>query len=147
MTYGVNRTFLANCLLGVISQRLLRGLCPDCRVPIDVSDVPGIFDDVKPWLSSRQTFSIYSPGGCDRCLESGYDRRICLAEVLVMDDELRQMIIDGKSTMEMHRRAVDKGMMDFAKAALVQIANGDTTTEEMFRAVPNDYLQTLHNGD
>jgi hypothetical protein len=53
------------------------------------------------------------------------------------------MVIDGCSTMDMHRRAVEKGMMDFAKAALVQIAQGDTTTEEMFRTVPNDYLQSL----
>jgi type II secretory ATPase GspE/PulE/Tfp pilus assembly ATPase PilB-like protein len=146
VAYDVNRTFLATSLIGVISQRLLRALCPQCRVPIDVSDVPGIFDDIGAWLEPGQPPSIYAPGGCDRCLQIGYDRRICLAEVLVMDNELRQMIIDGKSTMEMHRVALAKGMMDFSKAALLQIANGDTTTEEMFRAVPNEYLQSLHEG-
>jgi type II secretory ATPase GspE/PulE/Tfp pilus assembly ATPase PilB-like protein len=146
INYGVNRTFLASSLLGVVSQRLLRGLCPKCRVPIDVSDVPGIFDDVQRWLDPGESPSIYAPGGCERCFQGGYDRRICLAEVLVMDNELRQMIIDGDSAMDMHQRAVAKGMMDFAKSALVQIARGDTTTEEMFRTIPSDYLQTLHGG-
>jgi type II secretory ATPase GspE/PulE/Tfp pilus assembly ATPase PilB-like protein len=142
--YGVNRAFLASSLLGVVSQRLLRGLCPHCRVPIDVSDVPGIFDDVQRWLDAGESPSIYAPGGCEKCFHGGYDRRICLAEVLVMDNELRQLIIDGSSAMEMHERAVEKGMMDFSRSALVQIARGDTTTEEMFRTIPADYLQSLH---
>ncbi len=143
IAYGVNRTFLASSLLGVISQRLLRGLCTRCRIPIDVSDVPGVFDDIKMWLDAADELRIYAPGGCEACLEAGYDRRFCLAEVLVMDDELREMIMHGRSSMEMHKRAVEKGMMDFGKSALLQIANGVTTTEEMFRVVPNDYLQSL----
>jgi type II secretory ATPase GspE/PulE/Tfp pilus assembly ATPase PilB-like protein len=143
IAYDVNRTFLASSLLGVISQRLLRGLCPACRIAIDLSDVPGVFDDVKMWLEPNAESTIFAPGGCDKCLQVGYDRRICLAEVLVMDDELREMVIANRSTMEQHRRAVEKGMLDFGKAARLQIANGETTTEEMFRAVPNDYLQAM----
>ncbi|MCA9169507.1 MAG: type II/IV secretion system protein [Planctomycetales bacterium] len=139
--YGVNRTFLANSLLGVVSQRLVRGLCPACRLSIDVSDVPGIFDQVKAWLEPGVSPTIYAPAGCEKCLHSGYDRRICLAEVLVVDDDLREMIIHGKSTPELHRRALEKGMIDFAQAATLQIARGDTTMEEMFRAIPTDYLQ------
>lgn len=147
IAYGVNRTFLANCLLGVVSQRLLRGLCPECRLPIDVSDVPGVFDDVSMWLEPGAEPRIYAPMGCESCLNVGYDRRICLAEVLAMDNELRKMIINESSTEELHRRAVESGMMDFGKSALLKIANGDTTTEEMFRVIPNDYLRAFDQVD
>jgi type II secretory ATPase GspE/PulE/Tfp pilus assembly ATPase PilB-like protein len=145
VAYGVNRTFLASSLLGVVSQRLLRALCAHCRVPIDVSEIPGVFDEVKMWLEPGTPLSIFAPGQCDQCLQAGYDRRICLAEVLVMDDELREMIIHGKSSMEIHRRSLEKGMMDFAQAAMLQIARGDTTMEEMFRIVPTEYLQMGHD--
>ena len=139
--FGVNPLFLSSSLLAVVSQRLLRGLCRNCRLPIDVSDVPSVFEESSRWRSNRdESVTIFAPNGCDQCLHVGYDRRVCLAEVFLLDDELRQMISDRASVLELHTAAVAKGMLDFRRAAQLKITSGDTSTEEVFRVVPADFL-------
>ncbi len=140
IAYGVNRTFLASSVTGVISQRLVRGLCTNCRIPVSEADAQAFAADIRPWLEPNSQPTIYRPGGCDKCLQTGYDRRVCVAEVLMMNDELREMIVHGRhSTIELHHRAVAMGMMDFGVAARLQVARGDTTPEEMFHAIPLEY--------
>lgn len=141
IAYGVNRTFLASSVLGVISQRLVRGLCPHCRVPVSDEEARSLVAEVEKWLAPDSPTTVYRAGRCDHCLQTGYDRRICVAEVLQMNNELREMIIHGRhSTIDLHQRALAMGMMDFGIAGRLQIVRGDTSAEEMFHALPIDYL-------
>lgn len=140
IAYGVNRTFLASSVIGVISQRLVRGLCPLCRIPVSENESRSMVAEIQSWLEPDFQPTVFQAGSCDKCLQTGYDRRLCVAEVLMMNDELRDMIVHGRhSTVELHHQAVAMGMMDFGVASRLQIARGDTTPEEMFRAIPLEH--------
>ncbi len=141
LAYGVNRTFLASSIVGILSQRLVRGLCPECRVPISAEDSPLPLLDVQRWMEPNTQPTVYRALGCRSCHEVGYNRRICIAEAFVMDPDLREMLIHGRhSNLELYRHAQANGMIDFGTAARLRVAQGDTTPEEVFRAVPLEFL-------
>lgn len=142
ISYGVNPHFLASSLLGVISQRLLRRLCENCKVEIDVSDHPTLFDDVRSLLPSDCGNVMYAPGQCEECFEQGYSGLLGVCEVLAMNDDLRRLIVEQRPMKELHDAAVEYGMIELRRSALLEIALGATTTEEMFRCIPFEYFET-----
>jgi type II secretory ATPase GspE/PulE/Tfp pilus assembly ATPase PilB-like protein len=140
MALGVNAHFLASGLLGILSQRLLRHLCSRCRASIDVSDCPSLFDDVRELLPPDSVDTMYAPVGCDACYQQGYDKLICVCEVMTLNEPLRRMIVEGQPMHRLHQEAIRNRMVDLRRAALLRIASGETTTEEMFRQIPFEYF-------
>lgn len=140
---GVKQHFLATSLLGVISQRLIRRLCTKCRLPIDLTGMSGMFDDVRRWIGPNDGRVMYSPGSCEACLYTGYTDRICLCEILTVDQQIQAMIARGAPSTDIDRAAREAGMIDFGRGALVRVATGETTTDEMFRVVPLDRAPSL----
>lgn len=134
----VNPHFLATSLLGVVSQRLIRRLCSDCRQPIDLTGMSSMFDDVRKWIGPDDGRVMYSPGRCETCLYTGYRDRMCLCEVLTVDQKIQELMVRGAPAVEIDRTAREAGMIDFGRSALVRVAMGQTTTDEMFRVVPMD---------
>lgn len=143
---GVNSHFLATGLLGILSQRLLRRLCAKCRMEIDLTGYPTLLEDVRPLLPGGSGNKMYSPGRCDVCHEQGYDELICVCEIMTLNDRLRQMIVDERPMHDLHDAAVQEGMIELRRAALVRIAMGETTTEEMFRQIPFEYFDDNGRG-
>lgn len=129
---GVPPYLIAAGLRGVISQRLLRRICPSCKqetVPSEKSlelagipDVPG---------------KIYWHGaGCDQCFRSGYRGRIGVFEVMMVQEELRRCILDGadrKRFMEAAREA--SGYVTMAEHARKLVDKGITTVDEVIRTL------------
>lgn len=140
VSFGVNPHFLASSLLGIISQRLLRSLCPFCKVEIDVSDHPTLFEDIRSLLPPGKGDTMFAPGRCDQCFEQGYGGLIGVCEVLGMNDDLRRIIVEGQPMKRLHEAAVKNGMLELRRSALLEIALGSTTTEEMFRCIPFEYF-------
>jgi type II secretory ATPase GspE/PulE/Tfp pilus assembly ATPase PilB-like protein len=140
LSLGVHPHFLSTSLLGVISQRLVRTLCPHCKVKIDLSSAPGTFADVAPWLEADQGQAMYAPGRCDGCRQEGFVGRTGVFEVLRPTQEIRQMIADSRPAREIAKQAIDKGMIEFRRSALLSVARGITSIEEVFRAVPSELL-------
>jgi type II secretory ATPase GspE/PulE/Tfp pilus assembly ATPase PilB-like protein len=140
---GVHPPFLAGALRGVLSQRLVRTLCPKCKVAFDVADAPHLFDDVKPWLAPGEGKNLYSPRGCDACNGKGYAARTGVFEVMAVTPALRAVIADGSSPGDIRKKALAEGMRQFRQPALLKVARGLTSTEEVFRAVPSEHLLEL----
>jgi type II secretory ATPase GspE/PulE/Tfp pilus assembly ATPase PilB-like protein len=140
LVLGAQPFFLANCLLGVISQRLIRTLCPHCRITYDISDSPHTFEELADLVDPRQPKVIYGPGRCDACQQVGYASRCGLFEVMTMNPELRRIIAANSSALEIERAAIAAGMVEFRRAALLAVARGLTSTEEILREVPAEYL-------
>ncbi|MBI1310738.1 type II/IV secretion system protein [bacterium] len=138
LALGVNPHFLATSLVGVISQRLMRRLCPHCRTPIDMSAAGAMFDDVRRWLADGEGRVMYSPGRCEHCLFTGYSSQMCLCEILVSNDRIQEMLSKDEPAHLIGKAAVEAGMIDFQRGALLRVARGETTTEEMFRVLPFD---------
>jgi type II secretory ATPase GspE/PulE/Tfp pilus assembly ATPase PilB-like protein len=137
---GVHNHFLGASLRGVISQRLLRTLCPACKTTFDLTDAPHTFDVVRPMLGDNEGRTLYAARGCPACTGTGYAGRTGVFEVMPVSRAIRDLISDGAPVREIRSTAVREGMLEFRQAALLKVARGETSTEEMFRVIPSEVL-------
>jgi len=133
---GIAPFLLAPTLSGVLAQRLLRKICPQCKTlyepkPIEVAEA-GAEDIV-----GQVTF--YKGKGCGYCFGSGYRGRLAIHEVLNVDDDIRQLITEKASTSEVRRTAAAKGFRDLRFDALRKAVAGLTTLDEVIRTTRSSY--------
>ncbi|MCO6455949.1 MAG: type II/IV secretion system protein [Pirellulaceae bacterium] len=140
LALGAQPYFLSACLLGIVAQRLVRTLCPKCRVFYDLSEAPQTFEEIRPLLQPGEGQAIYGPSGCHECYEVGYAGRTGLFELLTMNLEIRRLIAQARPPEEIQAAAVRNGMIEFRRGALLKVAQGVTSTEEILRDVPAEYL-------
>jgi type II secretory ATPase GspE/PulE/Tfp pilus assembly ATPase PilB-like protein len=140
LALGVNPRFLGASLRGAVSQRLLRQLCEHCKTGYDVSGSPETFEDVRRWLAPGEGDQIYASEGCEHCDFEGVSGRTGVLEVLQVSQHLRQMIHERRSTVDLRRAAVAEGMLDLRRSALLKVAQGITSTEEVIRTIPSEHL-------
>jgi type II secretory ATPase GspE/PulE/Tfp pilus assembly ATPase PilB-like protein len=138
--YGVHAHFLASSLVGVIAQRLIRTLCPACRTPYALTDSQFPFEDIHPLLAPGEGQSLWSARGCPACHGTGYSGRTGVFEVLRVSQALRRLIAQGQPISKIREQAVREGMIELRQAALLKVAQGQTTAEEVVRAVPAEFL-------
>jgi type II secretory ATPase GspE/PulE/Tfp pilus assembly ATPase PilB-like protein len=140
LALGASTYFLSSCLLGIVAQRLVRTLCPHCRLKFDLDEAPSTFEEIQYLLGPGEGRAIYGPGGCDVCQHSGYAGRTGLFEILTMNQEIRRLIARAGSALDIGRAAVANGMVPFRHSALLKVAQGDTSTEEILGTVPAEFL-------
>jgi general secretion pathway protein E len=140
LSLGVHPHFLASSFLGAIAQRLVRCLCPACKQSFDLRDSPQTFDEVRSLLEPGEGQVLYGPKGCSECRQLGYARRSGVFEVLAVSREVRKMILARQPTQAIRHKATEEGMIEFRQAALLKVAQGQTSVEEVFRAIPPEFL-------
>lgn len=125
---GVEPFLLSSSLVGVVAQRLVRVLCPECKTPYQATakdcEVLGVPADDSQIL--------YHPAGCDACNHLGYRGRRGIYEVIEIDDDLRNMIHDGSGEhiMESYARSRSESIRDDGIALVIR---GETSLEEVLR--------------
>ena len=126
---GVEPFLLASSVVGVIAQRLVRRLCPDCRAPhsADASERRLL------GLDATTATRLYAPAGCAQCLHSGYRGRTGIYELLAMDDTLRTLIHDGAADARLREHARARGMIELREDGLRWVREGATSMEEVLR--------------
>jgi general secretion pathway protein E len=137
---GVHNHFLANSLRGVVAQRLVRALCSKCKTGFDLSDAPHTFDEVRPWLAPDEGKTLYAPHGCEACNMTGYVSRTGVFEVMPITKNVRNLISEGAPARDIRVKAIEEKMVEFRHTALLKVARGETSTEEIFRVVPTEHL-------
>ena len=140
MGFDVNPHFLASSLLGVISQRLIRTLDPATKTMYEMGDVPQMFEDVKPWLEPGKPVRLCGPKAGTGVGGDGYSDRVGVFEMLSVSGAIRHLIANKVPAAGIHKKAVEDGMVEFRRAALIKVANGETSVEEVFRTIPPEYL-------
>jgi type II secretory ATPase GspE/PulE/Tfp pilus assembly ATPase PilB-like protein len=140
LSLGAHPHFLSSSLLGVIAQRLVRGLCPICKVRIELGETPGMFEEIRQWLQSGQGEALYAAKGCLECHQTGYTSRTGVFEVMRISRELRRMIAEGQPTRALRQKAIEEGFIELRKSALLKVARGETSAEEVIRTIPSEYL-------
>lgn len=140
LSLDVHPHFLASGLLGVLTQRLVRTLCEKCRTSFDISESPHTFDEVKSHLEPGQGNQLYSAPGCPDCNQEGYTDRTGVFEVLKASKEIRRLISDRRTVREIRDKAVEEGMLNMRRSALLKVADGVTSTEEVIRMIPAEHL-------
>ena len=132
---GVPSYLINATLLGVIAQRLVRMLCPDCKRPTDISDegwhsIVGDHPIEKP-------LQVYEAVGCDSCRNTGYKGRAGIYEMLKVDNNISTLIRDEANARELRQSAIASGMNMLRISGAIKVAEGKTTLEEVFRVTPS----------
>ena len=122
--------FLLNATIsGVVAQRLVRTLCSTCRTAYTApASVLHQFKHLRD-----QPFTVYRATGCALCDQTGYQGRTTIAEVLIMNDPIRQAIMTQTDAQTLHSIAVQAGMLCMRDAGLLKVFEGVTTLEEVDR--------------
>ncbi len=127
---GVEPYLLASSLLGVLAQRLVRTLCPACRVASPpTAGEAGLLAE----LGLPATQALHTPAGCDACNRSGYRGRTGIYELLVVDDAIRRLIHDRAPEHEVRVAALRSGMVPLRRDGARWIAGGVTSLAELYR--------------
>ncbi len=120
---------ISSALLGVLAQRLVRVICTHCKESCSIDPEALLemgIEDTTPQSAFRGT-------GCDHCSGTGYRGRTGIYELLVIDDEIRKLILAHASTQEIRERAIQLGMTTLRQDGWRKIMEGTTTVEEIIR--------------
>lgn len=122
---------LTSTIAGILAQRLLRVLCPACKTPVSISgDTVRTFEAAGIHATGR---TIFSAKGCPQCHGTGYRGRSVIAELLVPDERVRQLIVAHAGAAQIHAAAVSAGMESLRANGLRKVLEGVTTLEEVAR--------------
>ena len=86
---------------------------------------------------------MYIPSGCPECFNTGYSGRTAVGEVLRVTREVERMIRSGASLYQIHKRAVEEGMIDLRADAQQKLDAGITSPDEILRAIPGNFAETF----
>ena len=126
---GIEPFLVASSTIGVLAQRLVRVLCPDCRIAAPLS--PALAAEIgRPDAAAR---TVYKPGGCVNCADTGYRGRTAIFETLVLDDATREAVAARASEGAVRALARGKGLVPLRAAGIEKALRGTTTLEEVFR--------------
>jgi len=131
---GVEPFLLSSTIIGVLSQRLARRLCPYCKQPY--TPTSDELEELRKAALISSPPRLYGPGGCDRC-ESGYHGRAGIYELVIVDDGLRAMIHDCAPEYELERYARQQTRSIY-QDGIKQVLTGDTSLEEILRVTRED---------
>jgi general secretion pathway protein E len=127
---GVEPFLVASSLLGVLAQRLVRKLCLECRVARVADAAEARLIDKG---DSQHEQQIFGPGDCTACVQTGYQGRTGIFELLTMDNKLRALIHDGAGEGRLRAQAEKLGMQGIRKDGLRWVRAGVTSLEEVLR--------------
>jgi general secretion pathway protein E len=133
---GVEPFLVASSLLGIIAQRLIRRVCTKCReesVPTDFE-----LQELGVTRAQVQGGRFYKAVGCPTCSNSGYQGRTVVHELMLIDDDIRQLIITASDSGTIKKKAVEAGMRTLREDGISKVIQGITTIEELLRATQAD---------
>jgi general secretion pathway protein E len=129
---GVQPFLISSSLVGILAQRLVRTLCNSCKLKTNLSDFEKAVLDIEELPDSA---TVFKPVGCPKCHNTGYTGRTVVSELLIINDEIRALIIQKVDSATIKKAAVRSGMRTLRGDALDKIFEGITSVEEILRAV------------
>jgi general secretion pathway protein E len=129
---GIEPFLVASSLTVVLAQRLVRTVCPGCKVSYE----PSVLE--LSYFSKPPEF-LYRGKGCDKCKGNGYFGRTGIFELLVIDNEIRPMITDKMDSQSIKNYAASRGMKTLRQDGIEKVVSGVTTLEEVLRVTQKDY--------
>jgi type IV pilus assembly protein PilB len=131
--FGIPGYQLSSSLLAIVSQRLIRKICPYCRVTFTADEKILLGLDLDP--DEHRDLQLHRGLGCPACFQTGYMGRTGIFEIMVTGEELRDLIFQQIPKDVLRRVAVDLGMRTLKQSAVDKILDGTTTVEEVYRVV------------
>jgi type IV pilus assembly protein PilB len=129
MDMGVERFMVAPSLIGVLNQRLVRRICPYCRVDHDPGEK--YLSRLFTWKEGARLPTFFRGEGCERCARSGYLGRIAIHEFLYITRKVRDALLDQADYHELYDIATSEGYRDMRYDGYKKALRGLTTLEEI----------------
>jgi general secretion pathway protein E len=137
---GIEPYLISSSVVAVMAQRLLRVICPECKRPHTPDE-----HVIALWPENEKASVIkgqlYKGVGCENCIDTGYLGRTGIFELLVIDDDIKELIGKSSASHIIKQAAIEKGMSTLREDGLCKALAGETTLEEVCR-VTQDYVQT-----
>ncbi|MDD4351522.1 MAG: GspE/PulE family protein [Candidatus Gracilibacteria bacterium] len=144
---GIADYLTTSAVKGIIAQRLVRQICPHCKESVQPSDE--VFEDIKQEIETMpknqfidpkllEDVVIYRGKGCDICNNTGYVGRTGIYEVLLIDDDIKDLVQKSQSIDDMQKAARIHGMLTLKQDGILKVLEGITSIEEIYRVTSND---------
>jgi general secretion pathway protein E len=131
---GVQPFLISSSIVGILAQRLIRVLCKECKE----ATKPTEFELALMGKELPSNSKVYKPTGCPKCNGTGYSGRTNVAELLIMNDEIRALILRQADASTIKKAAMKAGMTTLRQNAVNLILDGSTSIEEIIRAVSSE---------
>jgi type IV pilus assembly protein PilB len=131
MNMGIEPFLVATSVNLIQAQRLIRRVCKDCKKETPMP--PEALMEVGFSAEEARALKTYKGKGCSTCNNTGYKGRIGLYEVMEVNDDIRELILIGASSLELRKKAIEDGMITLRESGLHKIRAGLTTLEEVVR--------------
>ena len=135
---GVESFLLTATIEAIVAQRLVRRICTKCKEEFAPSEEHLMELNLR--TADVQGRTLYRGRGCDNCTKSGYKGRMAIFEIMLMDDELRDLVMQQASTAVLQTESRKRGMRTLRESGLLALYEGQTTIDEIVR-------ETISSGD
>jgi len=134
---GIEPYLVTSAITGALAQRLARRLCLHCKEPFDATEADIVAAGWKPAevYADATTPTLFRAVGCPACSNTGYRGRKALLELLVISEDIERLIIEGGTADDIHKLAVEQGMVTLRRSGVRKALEGETTLEEVLRVV------------
>ncbi len=136
---GLEPFLVTATLEAIVAQRLVRTICISCKTEIKPTEEMLMELNLVEEQVAGRVF--YHGTGCEQCRNTGYRGRMALYEIMVMDDELREMVIKRQSSAQLREAARKRGMRSLRESGLLAIYDGMTTIEEVVSQTMDEDLE------
>jgi type IV pilus assembly protein PilB len=126
---GLEPYLVSSAIIGIISQRLVKVLCPKCKEKYEASDS----EKRMMGIDEENEVTLYKPVGCNAC-NKGYRGRAAVHEVMLVNESIRKLINREANTDDIRKQALDDGMRTLLQSATDLALKGKTSFEEIMRA-------------
>ena len=137
LNMGLEPFNVVAALTCIVAQRLARKICSNCKVE-NTSVTPQQLMSLGLPKDIAEKAKVYKGEGCVRCSKTGYKGRTAIHEVLVMNDEIKDAILDGSSSMELKKIAIKNGMKTLRQNALIKLIKGEIDIIEITKTTASD---------
>ena len=134
---NVEPFLIADSVVLIVAQRLVRRLCQKCCEPHDLPKRALL--DMGFGEDEIDDLHIFKAHGCEACNNTGYKGRTALFEVMKISDEIKEMILNRATSREIKRKAIENGMLTLRHSGLIKIKKGVTSVEEVLRETVRDW--------
>lgn len=129
MDIGAEPFLIATSIMGIVAQRLVRLLCPHCKQKYMPSDFELAALGITKEIAAAS--NVCKPMGCDKCNQKGNIGRTTIAELLIVDDEIRSLVMQRKDGASIRKLAISKGMTTFRDHGIQKVLQGSVSIEEL----------------
>ncbi|MFH0793008.1 MAG: ATPase, T2SS/T4P/T4SS family [bacterium] len=138
---GTEPFLISSTLEAIVGQRLVRTICPRCKT--SYSPPPEEMEEFNLRPEDVEGVTFFRGEGCEECGHTGYKGRMGLFELIILDDDIRALILERPTTDEIHEMAVRKGMKTMRQDGWLKILLGLTTFEEVARQTPKESKEII----